>query len=152
LLAQGAFTVTVDSAFSRVVDACGEGREGGTWITEAIKASYRELHAYGWAHSIEVWGSDGALAGGLYGVAVGGCFSGESMFHCVTNASKVAFAATVQRLRSSQFRLFDVQVLNPHLASLGCVELSRDDFLTRLDDALTQQPRWQALSDDDKRD
>lgn len=121
------FRVSFDEAFERVMRDCGELREEGTWITPDIVSSYLELHRLGWAHSVEVWEGP-VLAGGLYGVAVGALFAGESMFHRVTGASKVAFAAMADRLRERSFELFDVQVLTSHLASLGCVEVSRDDY------------------------
>jgi len=122
------FRVTFDEAFAEVMQACAAERAEGTWITPDVLHSYRELHRLGWAHSVEVWEGD-ELAGGLYGLAVGSLFAGESMFHRRTGASKVAFARMVERLRLRKFRLFDVQVMSPHLSTLGCVELSRDEYL-----------------------
>ena len=137
------FRITVDAAFGEVMEACGTEREGGTWITPELLAGYRRLHDLGWAHSVEIWedraGAEGAgraLVGGIYGVAIGGLFAGESMFHRRTDASKIAFAALVDRLRAGGFVLFDVQVMNDHLASLGCVELRRERYLERLRAAL----------------
>jgi leucyl/phenylalanyl-tRNA---protein transferase len=122
------FRVTFDQAFEQVLRACADERAEGTWITPDILNTYLELHRLGWGHSVEVWRGDD-LAGGLYGLAVGALFAGESMFHRETGASKVAFAATAERLRERGFRLFDVQVMSPHLASLGCVEIPRSEYL-----------------------
>jgi leucyl/phenylalanyl-tRNA--protein transferase len=130
---RGGFTVTVDHAFHQVIAACGETRTDGTWITPEIVRTYGQLHELGWAHSVEVWATDdGSLAGGLYGIAIGGAFAGESMFHRRTDASKVAFVALVERLRARGFALLDAQVLTEHLASLGCVAVPRAEFLDRL--------------------
>ena len=134
-----AFTVTFDQAFREVIVACGGTRAEGTWITPDTLATYTELHALGWAHSVEVW-DRGQLVGGLYGLAVGSLFAGESMFHLRTGASKVAFAAAVDRLRKSGFTLFDVQVMSPHLGSLGCAEIPRSEYL-RLVESAVEQPR-----------
>jgi len=133
------YTVTFDRAYREVMTACSEARAEGTWITPDVLATYTELHALGWAHSVEVW-VEGRLAGGLYGLAVGSLFAGESMFHQRTGASKVAFAAAVERLRERGFTLFDVQVMSPHLAILGCVEIPRSEYL-RLVDAAIEQPK-----------
>ena len=137
-LARG-FRASVDLAFEEVMDACGKERHEGTWITKDLRKTYLELHQTGWAHSVEVWSSQGKLAGGLYGVAVGGLFAGESMFHRETGASKVAFALTADRLRERGFALFDVQVRTDHLASLGCVEVPRLEYLELLRPALALQ-------------
>ena len=131
--------ITFDRAFVRVMTSCGEARPEGTWITPDILATYAELHALGWAHSAEVW-EQGELVGGLYGLAVGSLFAGESMFHLRTGASKAAFAAVVDRLRARGFTLFDVQVMSPHLATLGCIEIPRDEYL-RFVSAAVLQPR-----------
>lgn len=137
------FTVTVNRAFHDVVSSCGRFREEGTWITPEVRAAYGSLHEMGWAHSVEVWaGDDGSLVGGLYGIAIGGVFAGESMFHRRTDASKVAFAHVAERCRERGFALFDVQVLTDHLASLGCVAIPRAEFLDRLDGALALQARF----------
>ncbi len=130
------FFVSFDRAFEEVLRACGDEREEGTWITADLKKTYMELHKLGWAHSVEVWNAQGRLAGGLYGVAVGGLFAGESMFHRDTGASKVAFARTAERLAERGFTLFDVQVRTDHLASLGCEEVARGEYLRRLERAL----------------
>lgn len=123
--------VTVDRDFEGVMRACAAApRPGqdGTWITEAMVAAYVALHRQGHAHSVEVW-RDGELVGGLYGVAVGRIFCGESMFHRRTDASKVGFVRLVRRLQACGFGLVDCQVPTPHLASLGAVAVSRTDFL-----------------------
>jgi leucyl/phenylalanyl-tRNA---protein transferase len=129
------YSLTVNQAFRAVIEACAADRDEGTWIDAAIQASYVALHDAGLAHSVEVW-RDGALVGGLYGVAVRGAFFGESMFHRETDASKVALHALVGRLRERGYRLLDVQWLTPHLASLGAIEIPRDDYLARLHAAL----------------
>ena len=136
------FVASVDRAFEEVLTACGNERGEGTWITADLRKTYLELHKLGWAHSVEVWNAKGKLAGGLYGVAVGALFAGESMFHRDTGASKVAFAVAADRLRERGFRLFDVQVRTDHLASLGCEELSRLEYLGRLEKALRDTARF----------
>jgi leucyl/phenylalanyl-tRNA---protein transferase len=133
------YTVTFDRSFTAVMAACGEARAEGTWITPDVLATYSELHSLGWAHSVEVW-SDGEIVGGLYGLAVGSLFAGESMFHLRTGASKVAFAEVVERLLEREFTVFDVQVMSAHLATLGCVEIPRAEYL-RLVKAAVAQPR-----------
>ena len=126
------FRVTVDQAFARVVDSCGD-REEGTWITTELAAGFRELHTLGWAHSVEVWNNaSGELVGGIYGLAVGSVFAGESMFHRETDASKVAFASLADRLHMSGYRLLDAQQMTTHLASLGCESVGRERFLDLL--------------------
>jgi leucyl/phenylalanyl-tRNA--protein transferase len=138
------FTVTVDRAFEQVMRACGDDRRdedgAGTWIVPEMVAGYVALHHLGWTHSVEVWDGE-LLVGGIYGIAVGAMFAGESMFHRRTDASKIAFATLVDRLRSGGFLLFDVQVLTPHLASLGCVSLPRRAFLDALADAVGRSAR-----------
>lgn len=134
------FEVTVDTAFDAVVAGCAD-RNQSTWITPQIHEAYRRLFDLGWAHSVETWNADGELAGGLYGVAIGGLFAGESMFHRETDASKVALVALVRLLTTgvddASSRLLDTQWLTPHLASLGCVEIPRAEYLGRLATALT---------------
>jgi len=132
---QGRFRVEVDGAFEAVMRACAERPDEGTWITEDIVESYVELFRLGRAHSVETWQGD-ALVGGLYGVHLGGAFFGESMFHRVTDASKVALVALVDRLTSHGFALLDVQWLTPHLATFGAVEIPRVEYLRRLRRAL----------------
>jgi len=128
------FRVTWNEAFAAVVRGCSERREG-TWITSDMAAAYNELHALGWAHSVEVWCGP-ELAGGVYGVAIGGLFAAESMFHRPRDASKVALAALVGELATAGFSLLDVQFRTPHLASLGAVEIPRAEYLRRLRSAL----------------
>jgi leucyl/phenylalanyl-tRNA--protein transferase len=128
------FAVTMDEAFEAVMRSCADPRRPDGWIDESFVAAYTRLHELGWAHSAEVWlrdreGDPEALVGGLYGVAIGGLFAGESMFHRARDASKVALVAVVERLRSGGGALFDVQWVTPHLASLGAIELSRPDYL-----------------------
>jgi leucyl/phenylalanyl-tRNA---protein transferase len=129
--------VRVDTAFDEVVTACADPRRRGGWITREIRTAYGRLHRLGWAHSVEVWRAD-RLVGGLYGVAIGGLFAGESMFHRETDASKVALVGLVERLSvdGGDGRVLDVQWLTPHLASLGSVEVTREEYLRRLQVAL----------------
>ena len=132
------FEVRWDTAFDAVVTACADPGREGRWITPQITRAYGELHRRGWAHSVEAW-QDGELVGGLYGVAVGGLFAGESMFHRVTDASKVAFVALVELLSAAgdaPRRLLDVQWRTDHLATLGVVEIPRVEYLQRLPTAL----------------
>lgn len=131
------FEIRVDTAFDEVVAACADPARPQGWIDDHIRAAYADLHRLGWAHSVEAW-RDGRLAGGLYGVAIGGLFAGESMFHRETDASKVALVGLVELMRDTHAdeRLLDVQWSTPHLASLGVVELDRSDYLARLADAL----------------
>ena len=133
------FEVRVNTAFPDVIRACADPRRDGGWITPAIIEAYAALHELGWVHSVETW-RDGELVGGLYGVAIGGLFAGESMFHHESDASKVALVALVEMLRSSAFALLDVQWCTPHLASLGAIEISRRHYLALLRPALEQAP------------
>lgn len=134
------FEVRIDSAFPAILDACaapgGRDRED-TWINPEIRRLYLELHATGFAHSIECW-QDGALAGGLYGVALGGAFFGESMVSFVRDASKVALVHLIARLKTGGFSLLDVQFLTSHLSNLGAVEINREDYRRRLNLAVVQ--------------
>lgn len=127
------YEVRIDSDFAGVLEGCAAPRRdgGGTWLGSAMRAAYLRLHRDGWAHSFECW-REGALAGGLYGVAIGRMFYGESMFTRATDASKVALVALVQELRGRAFPLIDCQVRTPLLASLGGREIARRDFLRRL--------------------
>ena len=130
------FTTTVDSAFDRVVAYCADPSREGGWIDEEIMTAYSALYALGWAHSVEVW-RDSELVGGLYGVAIGGLFAGESMFHRAPDASKVALVALVKLLSDGEAgRLIDVQWATPHLRTLGVVEISRGDYQNLLRRAL----------------
>jgi leucyl/phenylalanyl-tRNA--protein transferase len=131
----GAFEIHADRDFEGVMRACAASREGGTWISETIVRSYVALHHLGFAHSVEAW-RDGALAGGLYGVHLGGVFFGESMFHRVTDASRVALVALVDRLVSRGFTLLDIQWTTGHLEQFGATSIAREDYLTRLAEAL----------------
>jgi len=135
------FEITRDVAFSEVMRKCAETRPEGTWILPEMVDAYTDLHRLGWAHSVEVWAGD-ALIGGIYGIAVAGLFAGESMFHAKTDASKIAFASLVSHLRARGYVLFDVQVLSEHLASLGCVEVRRREYLDRLQVALRAPVLW----------
>ena len=139
------FEIRLDTAFDDVVAACADPRRPGRWITPRIAEAYRRLHGLGWAHSVECWRED-RLVGGLYGVALGGLFAGESMFHRETDASKVALVALVRLLAEDrdERRLLDVQWRTEHLASLGVVEISRQEYRRRLARALTA-PRPRAF-------
>jgi leucyl/phenylalanyl-tRNA--protein transferase len=132
------FTVKVDTAFPEVIDACADPIRPGAWITPAVRAAYLRLHELGWAHSVESWTPAGELAGGLYGVAIGGLFTGESMFHRRTDASKVALVTLVELLREAGATLLDVQWVTPHLASLGAVGIPRRRYLDLLADAVAR--------------
>jgi leucyl/phenylalanyl-tRNA--protein transferase len=134
VLKRGKFEVTFDRDFQAVMEACAQRKEG-TWISPQIIKSYVNLHHLGHAHSVETW-LDGKLAGGLYGVHIGGAFFGESMFHQATDASKVALVALVQRLRAQEFVLLDTQWITPHLAGFGAYEISRREYLWRLQKAV----------------
>jgi leucyl/phenylalanyl-tRNA--protein transferase len=139
------YEVRVDTAFGQVIDACGDPRRPHGWITPEIRAAYHQLHQLGWVHSVEAWSvDDGTLAGGLYGVAIGGLFAGESMFHRRTDASKVALVALVDLLRRAEGdpadRVLDVQWSTPHLASLGAIEISREAYVRRVRAAVEMAP------------
>lgn len=134
---RGRFRVSIDRAFEAVMACCAD-RPEGTWITPRYQEGYRALHELGWTHSFEVWSEGGELAGGLYGLAVGALFGAESMFHRVTDASKVAMVAMMAYLEERGFELVDVQLLTPHLASMGAVEIPREEYLTRLAQAVTR--------------
>jgi len=137
VIRRGSFRVTFDTAFRRVIEGCAAPRPGReeTWISPAFVEAYAALHELGWAHSVECWRGD-RLAGGIYGLAIGAWFGGESMFSAERDASKVAIAALVERLRERGYVLFDAQVMNPHLASLGAVDIPRAEYLARLRAAL----------------
>jgi len=134
------FEILIDTQFQAVVRACGEPGRKGAWINEDFVAAYTRLHELGWAHSVEAWTPDGRLGGGLYGIAIGGLFAGESMFHRERDASKVALIGLVDALRKDGAngvgRLLDLQWLTPHLASLGAIEVSRAEYIRLLDHAL----------------
>ena len=140
------FTVTADRGVRRRRRRLrGPAPRPGGWITPAIRDAYAGLHALGWAHSIEVWDEDGALAGGLYGVEIGGLFAAESKFHVRTDASKVALAALVERLREAGGeRVLDVQWTTAHLRALGARDVARAAYLARLPAALAAPPAFPA--------
>jgi leucyl/phenylalanyl-tRNA--protein transferase len=142
VLRQGVFEIRVDTSFEAVMRRCAERPE--TWINHEIVESYVRLHELGHAHSVESW-NDGKMVGGLYGVAIGGAFFGESMFHDVTNASKIALCALVERLRAGRFALLDTQWLTPHLQRFGAIEISRREYIYLLARAVAL-PRNFALS------
>jgi leucyl/phenylalanyl-tRNA--protein transferase len=135
----GRFEIRVDTAFAAVMRACAERDD--TWISDVILESYQALHHAGEAHSVECW-REGRLVGGLYGVAIGGAFFGESMFHVETDASKVALVALVERLRARGFQLLDLQWVTPHLAQFGAVYVSRQRYLQFLAHALARACRF----------
>ena len=128
---QGKFRVTFDTQFAEVIRRCGENRPEGTWVTDEMIAAYTTLHRAGHAHSVEAWSGD-ELAGGVYGVSVGGLFAGESMFHHQRDASKVALVALLTRLRERGYVLFDTQIVNPHTEQFGAVDIPRREYLRRL--------------------
>jgi leucyl/phenylalanyl-tRNA--protein transferase len=139
------YQVRIDTAFDDVLDGCADRRRPSGWISREIRRVYRRLHKRGIVHSVEAWTPDGELAGGLYGVSIGGLFAGESMFYrpgIGRDASKVALVALVDLLRraGTEGRLLDVQWQTPHLASLGAVELPREEYLRRLAMALRVPP------------
>jgi leucyl/phenylalanyl-tRNA--protein transferase len=144
----GGFDIRVDADFAGVVAACAERPE--TWINDRIRRLYGELHRLGHAHSVEVW-QEGKLMGGLYGVALGAAFFGESMFSRRRDASKLALVALVARLRFGGFRLLDTQFVTEHLASLGAVEIGRAAYHLELEAALSRPARFLALPDDTPR-
>lgn len=139
---------TLDQAFEEVVRGCADPSRSGAWITADIASAYRRLHELGWAHSVEVWSAGGDLVGGLYGLAIGGLFAGESMFHVATDASKVALWALTELVfeDGDPRRMIDVQWQTPHLATQGIVRIPREEYLHRLRAALQVPPpaAWQA--------
>lgn len=142
------FAVTLDRNFTRVIQGCAGRRrhgalgttEGGTWITAEMQSAYCRLHELGYAHSVETWLGD-EIVGGLYGVALGAAFFGESMFSTETDASKVALVHLVRQLQAWGYNFIDCQLRSDHLLSLGAEEIPRRDFITRLDSALVQPGR-----------
>jgi leucyl/phenylalanyl-tRNA--protein transferase len=133
VLKRGVFQVTFDVAFEQVIRGCSEvpRQDQNTWISPYFIEAYTDLHRAGWAHSVEVW-QDGELAGGLYGVSIGGFFAGESMFHRVSNASKVAVVSLAARMKERGMTLFDTQMVTPATAQLGAVEIPRTEYLKRI--------------------
>ena len=144
---KGLFRVTMDQAFAAVINACAQSRtnaDEGTWIVEEMIDAYCNLHESGFAHSVETWRDD-ELVGGLYGVSLGRCFFGESMFTHISNASKVAFVALVKHMQALNFDLIDCQVTTPHLLRFGAREISRARYLNELDKSLkpsTLKGQW----------
>jgi leucyl/phenylalanyl-tRNA--protein transferase len=145
VLRNGIFEVRFDSAFELVMRGCAAPRakfpngHHGTWIHEDMIAAYCELHRLGHAHSVEVW-REGMLVGGVYGVAIGRMFYGESMFSLVSNASKVALAHLARQLARWEFGMIDCQMYTPHLATLGAREIVRDEFIARVQDLVNYAP------------
>jgi len=133
VLRKKVFEIKIDNRFSKVIEACAARED--TWINREITESYTRLHELGYAHSVEAW-SKNKLAGGLYGVAIGGAFFGESMFHHITDASKIALVELVEHLRAKKFALLDTQWLTPHLQQFGGIEISRDHYLRLLQRAV----------------
>ena len=133
VMQKGVFEIMIDNCFPEVIRACAKRRD--TWINREIVESYERLHELGYSHSVETW-SEGKLVGGLYGVAIGGAFFGESMFHRATDASKVALVSLVEHLRDRKFVLLDTQWLTPHLARFGTIEISRTVYLQLLGSAV----------------
>ena len=132
----GRFSFTIDTAFRDVIRACADpGRPHG-WIDGQVIAAYERLHELGWAHYIETRNDQGELVGGVYGIRIGRFFAGESMFHRETDASKAALVELSNLLQARDVELFDVQWMTPHLATLGAIDLSRSDYLRRLEHAL----------------
>lgn len=140
-LRSGRLRCTLDQAFAAVVAGCADRPGEGTWITAGMAIAYEELHALGHAHSVEVWDAGRTLVGGLYGVALGGAFMGESMFHRVPDASKVALVHLADRLRRAGFALLDAQVPTPHLERLGARSVRRSEYLRRLEAAMALNAR-----------
>ena len=128
-LRKNIFEIRIDSDFEKTIRACAERED--IWISEIIVQSYLNLHRHGFAHSVECWNNN-TLVGGLYGVAIGGAFFGESMFSRMNDASKTALVALVQQLNEKGFVLLDTQYVNSHLATLGCVEIPKEEYLERL--------------------
>ncbi|MDF1823865.1 MAG: leucyl/phenylalanyl-tRNA--protein transferase [Verrucomicrobiales bacterium] len=133
------FEIRVDTGFSEVMRGCAERKT--TWISEEIVTSYEKLFELGYAHSVECWQAD-KLVGGLYGIAIGGAFFGESMFSRVTDASKVALVSLVERLKKRKFQLLDTQWTTDHLSRFGCREIPRHDYLAQLNQALLVTARF----------
>jgi leucyl/phenylalanyl-tRNA---protein transferase len=139
--AEGGFEIRIDHDFESVMRRCQDAREEGTWINEPLIEAYVRLHRLGFAHSIEAW-QGGRLVGGLYGVSIGGAFFGESMFHRVRDASKVALVALVGRLREKGYELLDTQATTEHLRRFGCVDMPAEEYLKKLRKAICRQCRF----------
>ncbi len=137
LMRSGKFHITIDQSFTRVMSECGQRRPEGTWVTPGMIDAYNQLHRLGHAHSLEVWQGD-ELAGGIYGVGIGAFFAGESMFHRISNGSKVALVALMMHLRERGYELFDVQMTTEHTEKMGAVEIPRARYLRRLRNAVNK--------------
>ncbi len=133
------YEVRYDTAFAEVITTCATIDRDGGWITNEVVRAYTRLHDMGWAHSVEAWNEHGELVGGLYGVAMGGFFAGESMFHHERDASKVALVGLVDHLNESGASLLDVQWTTPHLETLGAIDVPRGEYLARLAEALDDE-------------
>jgi leucyl/phenylalanyl-tRNA--protein transferase len=135
--ARAKFEIRVNTAFDQVIRACADPRRPGSWIDDGIIASYTELHRMGWVHSVEAW-DGGELAGGLYGVAIGGLFAGESMFHHMTDGSKAAVAGLIELLDDeyAEGRVLDIQWVTDHLATLGAIAIPRETYIQRVTKAV----------------
>lgn len=138
------FRISFDAAFPEVIRGCADRSE--TWINETIFELYTQLYEMGFGHSIEIWEGD-ELVGGVYGIAIGGAFFGESMFSRRTNASKIALAYLIDRLKTGGFTLFDTQFITPHLASLGAIEIPKSAYKKRLEAALKREADFHAVGD-----
>jgi leucyl/phenylalanyl-tRNA---protein transferase len=143
------FQVSVDADFETVIRGCADSRRRDPWITEDFVEAYTMLYRLGWAHSVEVWDNEGGLVGGLYGVAIGGLFAGESMFHEVRDASKVALVHLVVVMNRGGGSLLDVQWQTPHLESLGAVVIGRDAYLGKLEEACNGPDVFDAAHESD---
>ena len=139
VLRKGEFEVRFDTAFQEVMRSCL--RPDGNWISEEFIRCYTEIHHQGWGHSCEVF-HEGVLVGGTYGIAIGSCFCAESMFHTVTNASKVALKHMIDRCRAQGFTIFDAQIMNPHLKSLGAYEVTHRQYMRALAKATDEDTPW----------
>lgn len=143
-LRKNLFDITADRCFAEVIHACATVPRGdgeGTWISPEIEAIYTELYQHGFAHSVEAW-QEGELVGGIYGVAIGGAFFGESMFSLKPYASQVCYVWLIEHLRQRGYRLFDVQFVNPHLVQFGVVEVPQDDYLMMLERVIELEVYW----------
>ncbi len=143
VIRQGRFEIRFDTAFEEVMWNCFRSEEEGNWLSPHFVRCYTQIHLDGWAHSCECW-REGRLVGGVYGLALGSAFCAESMFHRETDASKVALWAMVEKCRELGFTIFDAQIMNPHLASLGAFEIPNREYLRRLKVALRQRTPWSA--------
>lgn len=137
-LRDGRFTTRIDAAFDAVVDACGGPRHGGAWLTPRLAGAYRQLHRSGYAHSIEIW-SGGVLAGGLFGVALGGLFTSESMFHHASDAGSAALVAAHRHLRARGYLLWDIQMASEHTERFGAIGVTPGQYRRLLRSALAAQ-------------